>query len=430
MNSVPADLTSRDLWSESLERSQARRRRAGVVPGYSALELLPAEPRDLTDPEVWVRSGWRSRARREAAAHKSEMLAPSPRGLSLAALLAVTGVPGRGRDLRRPGRQRRHRGPGQDGGRLARQRRQRPAARHRRLRRRRVRPPDPEGPQGLPAQPRAHGRRHRRPADPRRGWAWAPARCSSAAARRAPPACAPPARWPPAAAASRRSSARIGVSADGVFGPQTEAALKRWQGSHGLEADGIAGPMTRAKAGLGPGPVLKRKSARSAGGGGGDSRVAGVIAAANRIASTPYKYGGGHGSFNDSGYDCSGSVSYALHGGGLIERPAGVERAHELRRPRPGQADHGLRQLRPRLHGHRRAPVRHQRAQPDRQPLDVGVALERRATWRGTRSACRTPPRHTTAASPPAPRARCTRATCAPRWWPGCVRARWARGSC
>ncbi len=45
-----------------------------------------------------------------------------------------------------------------------------------------------------------------------------------------------------------------------------------------------------------------------------------IIAAANEIAELPYKYGGGHGSFRDSGYDCSGSVSYALHGGGLLER--------------------------------------------------------------------------------------------------------------
>jgi hypothetical protein len=44
-----------------------------------------------------------------------------------------------------------------------------------------------------------------------------------------------------------------------------------------------------------------------------------VIAAGNRIARLPYRYGGGHGSFEDSGYDCSGSVSYALHGGGLID---------------------------------------------------------------------------------------------------------------
>ncbi len=46
-----------------------------------------------------------------------------------------------------------------------------------------------------------------------------------------------------------------------------------------------------------------------------------VIAAANKIAKTPYRYGGGHGSFHDSAYDCSGSVSYALHGGNLLSSP-------------------------------------------------------------------------------------------------------------
>jgi hypothetical protein len=46
-----------------------------------------------------------------------------------------------------------------------------------------------------------------------------------------------------------------------------------------------------------------------------------VVAAANRIHTKPYVYGGGHGSFNDSGYDCSGSVSYALHGGALLSSP-------------------------------------------------------------------------------------------------------------
>src|SRR4051812_20302393 len=46
-----------------------------------------------------------------------------------------------------------------------------------------------------------------------------------------------------------------------------------------------------------------------------------VIAAANEITTKPYKYGGGHGSWDDSGYDCSGSVSYALHGGGLLSKP-------------------------------------------------------------------------------------------------------------
>jgi hypothetical protein len=46
-----------------------------------------------------------------------------------------------------------------------------------------------------------------------------------------------------------------------------------------------------------------------------------IIDAANRIATKPYRYGGGHGSFNDSAYDCSGSVSYALHGAHMLDSP-------------------------------------------------------------------------------------------------------------
>ena len=46
-----------------------------------------------------------------------------------------------------------------------------------------------------------------------------------------------------------------------------------------------------------------------------------VIAAANAIAHLPYIWGGGHGSFESSGYDCSGAVSYALNGGGLLSSP-------------------------------------------------------------------------------------------------------------
>ncbi len=46
-----------------------------------------------------------------------------------------------------------------------------------------------------------------------------------------------------------------------------------------------------------------------------------AIDAANEITDKPYKYGGGHGKWEDSGNDCSGSVSYALHGGGLLKRP-------------------------------------------------------------------------------------------------------------
>ena len=46
-----------------------------------------------------------------------------------------------------------------------------------------------------------------------------------------------------------------------------------------------------------------------------------AIAAANAISDMPYMWGGGHGSFESSGYDCSGAVSYALHGGGFLASP-------------------------------------------------------------------------------------------------------------
>jgi cell wall-associated NlpC family hydrolase len=49
--------------------------------------------------------------------------------------------------------------------------------------------------------------------------------------------------------------------------------------------------------------------------------VVGAIRAANRIAGRPYRWGGGHRRFTDSAYDCSGAVSFALRGGGLVLSP-------------------------------------------------------------------------------------------------------------
>lgn len=46
-----------------------------------------------------------------------------------------------------------------------------------------------------------------------------------------------------------------------------------------------------------------------------------VIMAGNAIAKFPYKWGGGHGAWRDDGYDCSGSVSFALAAAGLLDRP-------------------------------------------------------------------------------------------------------------
>jgi hypothetical protein len=142
------------------------------------------------------------------------------------------------------------------------------------------------------------------------------------------------------------------TSADGNYGRGTARKVKSFERREGVRADGRATPADQR---------MIRKAARSAaqstddgttyadGTGGatydGDAgnstekaklsadgrtaiapdsapqEVKDAIAAANRITTKPYRYGGGHGKWEDSGYDCSGAVSYALHGGGLLSKP-------------------------------------------------------------------------------------------------------------
>lgn len=62
-----------------------------------------------------------------------------------------------------------------------------------------------------------------------------------------------------------------------------------------------------------------------------------VIAAANHIRTLPYIWGGGHGRWQDSGYDCSGAVSYALHGGRLLTSPLTSGSFETFGEPGPGR---------------------------------------------------------------------------------------------
>lgn len=62
-----------------------------------------------------------------------------------------------------------------------------------------------------------------------------------------------------------------------------------------------------------------------------------MLRGGNRIAKLPYTWGGGHGSFDSSGYDCSGSVSYVLHAGGLLDTPLDSSGLEGFGLPGPGR---------------------------------------------------------------------------------------------
>jgi hypothetical protein len=62
-----------------------------------------------------------------------------------------------------------------------------------------------------------------------------------------------------------------------------------------------------------------------------------AISASNAIVGLPYIWGGGHGSWNDRGYDCSGAVSYALGGAGLLGAPVDSTALMDWGEPGPGK---------------------------------------------------------------------------------------------
>jgi cell wall-associated NlpC family hydrolase len=70
---------------------------------------------------------------------------------------------------------------------------------------------------------------------------------------------------------------------------------------------------------------------------GAPDRIRGAISAANMIVGRPYVWGGGHTTFNASGYDCSGAVSFALGGAGFIQAPLNSGQLKTWGVPGPGQ---------------------------------------------------------------------------------------------
>ena len=122
------------------------------------------------------------------------------------------------------------------------------------------------------------------------------------------------------------------TTVDGQFGRATASRVRSWERRAERRVDGkVSRPDARAlratvEASSAPAPVVPPVDKAVVGPDGlatapasAPPLVKAIVAAGNKIATKPYKYGGGHGRWEDSGYDCSGSMSYAFHGAGMLD---------------------------------------------------------------------------------------------------------------
>jgi cell wall-associated NlpC family hydrolase len=134
---------------------------------------------------------------------------------------------------------------------------------------------------------------------------------------------------PPEDASARDDAPSPGVASDAEVRAELREARKQLANFRSYLAGGAfvqEGPRARV---TGDGMAIAPENAPDV--------VKQVILAGNQIAKFPYKWGGGHGAWRDSGYDCSGSVSFALAGAGLLNSPLTSGGLAAYGRPGPGR---------------------------------------------------------------------------------------------
>jgi hypothetical protein len=137
------------------------------------------------------------------------------------------------------------------------------------------------------------------------------------------------------------------TSVDGNFGPQTAASVAAFKQAHSMTpANGVAGPSfvqalrqaisaytsdtPTATATINPDGTATAPA-------GAPAAVQAMINSANQIIDTSYCVGGGHGKWKSSCYDCSGAVSFALHGAGLLSTSEDSTGFESYGAPGPGK---------------------------------------------------------------------------------------------
>jgi peptidoglycan hydrolase-like protein with peptidoglycan-binding domain len=138
----------------------------------------------------------------------------------------------------------------------------------------------------------------------------------------------------------------IATTVDGAFGPTTKKNVIAFQQAHTLATDGVVTYsvqlllrqlVAQSLAGGTVGKATINSDGTASAPSGAPAAVQAMISSGNQIIDKPYIYAGGHSRWNDRGYDCSGSVSYVLHGAGMLSSSEDSTGLESYGSPGPGK---------------------------------------------------------------------------------------------